>query len=240
MSDNPICWSPPRERVEASSMYRFMQEQGFSDYDALHRWSLDNPAEYWEAHRKFCDIEFSEPAKSVLEQPGDMTTAKWFTGARLSFPEHLLRHNGDRTAIIFRGENGARRELNFDELRDEVAAFAAGLRNAGIGKGDRVVGFLPNCPEAIIAMLAATSIGAIWSSCSPDFGVNGVVDRFGQIQPRILICADGYFYNGKQFDSLEVVSGVVSKIEGIERIIVVPFTCEQCRLVETRQCNSLV
>jgi acetoacetyl-CoA synthetase len=205
-------------------MYRFMTEQGFQSYAELYRWSVDDVEAFWQALCSFCNIEFTKPAASVLEQPGDMTTAQWYAGSELSFPAHLLRHSGDRAALVFCGEDGKRRELSFDELKGEVAAIAAGLKAAGVTQGDRVAGFLPNCPEAIIAMLAATSLGAIWSSCSPDFGINGVVDRFGQIEPKVLFCADGYFYNGKRIDSLEAVAGVVSLIASIERTVVVPFT----------------
>jgi acetoacetyl-CoA synthetase len=134
-----------------------------------------------------------------------------------------LRHEGGREALVFSGEDGERRALSFDELRDAVAAVAAGLRSAGVVKGDRVGGYLPNCPEAIIAMLATTSIGAIWSSCSPDFGVTGVVDRFGQIEPKVLFTADAYFYNGKRFDCLDTVAQIVKAIPAIERTVVVPF-----------------
>jgi len=153
-----------------------------------------------------------------------MTTAKWFTGSELNFAAHLLRHSGERPAIIFCGEGGVRRELSFDRLRSEVAKVAAALAAEGVARSDRVVGLLPNCPEAIIAMLATTSLGAIWSSCSPDFGINGIVDRFGQIEPKVLFCADGYFYNGKRFDSLQAVAGVVKAIESIACTVVVPFT----------------
>ena len=224
VTHNPIIWSPPRERAESSAMYRFMTEQGFDDYADLYRWSIDNLDAYWDAQRRFCGVDFGKAEDAILTQPGDMTTAKWFTGSELSFPEHLLRHSGDRAALIFRGENGVRRELSFDQLRAEVAAAAAGLRHAGVTKGDRVAGFLPNCPEAIIAMLATTSLGAIWSSCSPDFGIQGVVDRFGQIEPKVLFCADGYFYNGKRCDSRDAVGGVLERIGSIERTVVVPFT----------------
>ncbi len=224
MSANPILWSPTRERIEKSAMFRFMTEQGHASYDELYRWSVDDVEAFWRALCEFCNIEFTTVADMVVEQPGDMTTAKWFAGAELSFPAHLLRSSGERAAIIFRGEDGTRRELSFDELRAQVAAVTAGLKSAGVTKGDRVVGFLPNCPQAIIAMLAATSIGAIWSSCSPDFGINGVVDRFGQIKPKVLFCADGYFYNGKRIDSLDVVAGVVKLIDSIAHTVVVPFT----------------
>jgi acetoacetyl-CoA synthetase len=224
LSGNPILWTPSQERIEKSAMFRFMTEQGHASFDELHRWSVADVEAFWLALCDFCDIKFTTTADKVLDQPGDMTTANWFAGSELSFPAHLLRYSGDRAAIIFRGEDGTRRELSFDELRVEVAAIAAGLRSAGVTKGDRVAGFLPNCPEAIIAMLGAISIGAIWSSCSPDFGINGVVDRFGQIEPKVLFCADGYFYNGKRIDSLDAVAGVVKLIDSIAHTVVVPFT----------------
>ena len=230
MSGNPILWSPGRDKIEKSAMFRFMTEQGFQSYDELHRWSVDEVEAFWQALCNFCNIEFTKPADSILEQPGDMTTAKWFAGSELSFPAHMLRHSGAGAAIVFRGEDGSRQEISFDELKQRVAAVATGLKSAGIMKGDRVAGLLPNCPEAIIAMLATTSIGAIWSSCSPDFGINGVVDRFGQIEPKILFCADGYFYNGKRIDSLEAVSGVVRLIDSIVRAVVVPFTVDAVAL----------
>ena len=224
MSENLIIWQPSVKRRESSAMYRFMRDSHFDCYDDLYSWSISDIRGFWQALCGFCDVSFSKKPDSVLEQPGDMTTAKWFAGGELNFAAHLLRHTGDRPAIVFRGENGARREISFDQLRQQVADTAAGLRKAGIGKDDRVAGFLPNCPEAIIAMLAASSIGAVWSSCSPDFGINGVVDRFGQIEPRILFCADGYFYNGKTIDCLQSVAGISAKIDSIEKIVVVPFT----------------
>ena len=207
-----------------------MTELGLASYDELHRWSIDDAEGFWQALCRFCDIEFTKPADVVLDQPGDMTTAKWFVGSELSFPAHLLRYRGDRAAIVFRGEDGARRELSWDELRDQVAAVAAGLRASGVTQSDRVAGFLPNCPEAIIAMLGTASIGAIWSSCSPDFGINGVVDRFGQIEPKVLFCADGYYYNGKRNDSLAAVAGVVRLIGSIANTVVVPFTGDEVTL----------
>lgn len=212
MQGNPVIWQPSDKRRKASAMYRFMRENEFNSYDELYHWSITDLPAFWLALCKFCDVRFHKQASQVLEQAGDMTTACWFAGAELNFAERLLAHRGDRAAIIFRGENGARRELSFDELRQRVADTAAGLQAAGVTRGDRVAGFLPNCPEAIIAMLAASSIGATWSSCSPDFGINGVVDRFGQIEPKVLFCADGYFYNGKTFDCLNPVAGICQKI----------------------------
>jgi len=234
VSENPIIWRPDPESLKQTAMYRFMKERSFDSYDRFYQWSIDDTAGFWQALCDFCEVDFAETADEVLVQPGDMTTAKWFHGSELSYAKHLLRYDGDRAAITFRGERGDRRELSFDELRQSVADIAQALRNAGVVKGDRVAGYLPNCPEAIIAMLAATSIGAIWSSCSPDFGINGVVDRFGQIRPKVFFCADGYFYNGKRHDSLAAVNGVLEEIESIERAVVVSFSSEDFDLDDIR------
>jgi acetoacetyl-CoA synthetase len=223
-------WTPDRRRIESSAMFRFMQAQGLDSYDRLHRWSVEQMPRFWERMAEFGDLEFTTPASQTLIQPGDITTARFFDDATISFPGHVLRHGGERPAIVFRGENGERRQLSFDELRRQVGEFAAGLQAAGVGKGDRVAGFVPNCPEAIVAMLGATSIGAIWSSCSPDFGINGVVDRFGQIEPRVLVCADGYFYNGRRHDSLGAVRGVLDRIASIDTTVVIPFTGDDLSL----------
>ncbi len=223
MGDNPIVWEPSDDRRRSSAMYRFMQQQGFGDYDSLYRWSIDESAEFWQALCDFCDIRFTKPPATILERPDSIMDAGWFRGSELNYAGHLLRHRGERDALVFYGEDGGRRALSFDELRAAVAGVAAGLRQAGIEKGDRVGGYLPNCPEAIVAMLAATSIGAIWSSCSPDFGVTGVVDRFGQIEPKVLFTANAYFYNGKRFDCLDTVAQIIGAIPSIERTVVVPF-----------------
>lgn len=224
MTDNPVIWRPDEQRRRDSAMFRFMRSHGSSDYAELHRWSIDEPGSFWPAVAEFCGLAFQVAPTNVLRQPGDMTTARWFEGGGLNFAAHLLKRKGPEAALVFCGENGARRELSRDQLRAAVASVAAGLAALGVGKGDRVAGFLPNCPEAVIAMLAAASRGAIWSSCSPDFGVNGVIDRFGQIEPRVLFCADGYFYGGKHFDSLATVREVVRTVHSIEQVIVVPFT----------------
>ena len=223
MGDNPILWEPSDERRRSSAMYRFMQQQGFDDYDSLYRWSIEESADFWQALCDFCDIRFTKPPATILPRPDSIMDAGWFQGGELNYAEHLLRHRGGRDALVFYGEDGARRAISFDELRAAVAGIAAGLRRAGIEKGDRVGGYLPNCPEAIIAMLAASSIGAIWSSCSPDFGVTGVVDRFGQIEPKVLFTANGYFYNGKRFECLDTVARIIDAIPSVERTVVVPF-----------------
>jgi len=204
-------------------MYRFMRQQGFDDYESLYRWSIDDPAAFWSALCDLCEIRFTTPPETVLRHPDNIMDAGWFDGGELNYAEHLLRHEGGREALVFSAESGARRALSFDELRSAVAEVAAGLKRAGVARGDRVGGYLPNCPEAIIAMLATTSIGAIWSSCSPDFGVTGVVDRFGQIEPKVLFTADAYFYNGRRFDCLSTVAEIVKAIPGVERTVVVPF-----------------
>jgi acetoacetyl-CoA synthetase len=223
MASNPVIWSPDANRVRESAMYRFMQQAGFDDYESLYQWSVDDSPLFWEAVCDFCEIRFDKNADQTLLRPDNIMDAGWFDGSQLNYAGNLLRHDGDTTAIVFFGENGARRELSHTELRAEVASIAAGLKSSGVGKGDRVAGFLPNCPEAVVAMLATTSLGAIWSSCSPDFGINGVVDRFGQIQPKVLFAPNGYVYNGKVCDTRSIVEGVAEKIPGIERIVIVPF-----------------
>ena len=156
----------------------------------------------------------------VLENADQFPGARWFPGARLSFAENLLRYRDDQVALVSLLENGTRRELTYAELYLKVAQLAAALKAQGVQVGDRVAGFMPNIAETVIAMLATNSIGVIWSSCSPDFGINGVMDRFGQIQPKVLFCADGYFYNGKTCDSLQRVVDIAGRIDSIERIVV--------------------
>ncbi len=223
MSQNPVLWQASDARREASAMFRFMRMRGFDNYDDLYRWSIQEPAAFWESVCDFCDLRFERRADEILARQYDIMHPGWFVGSTLNYAAHLLRHSGDRSALIFCGEDGRRQQLSFDELHSAVAAVAAGLRDAGVVKGDRVVGYMPNCPEAMIAMLAAASMGAIWSSCSPDFGVNGVVDRFGQIQPKVLFSANGYWYNGKSIDCLPTVAAIVAAMPSVERCVVVPF-----------------
>ncbi len=203
-------------------------------YWEWHEWSCANPEAFWAAVWRFTAIVSDEragrdPWDQVLHgfnrmAPPDAELGPlWFRGARLNFAENLLRAGGDSPAIIFRDERGVRRELSRDSLASEVARVAGALRAAGVRAGDRVAGFLPNIPEAVVAMLAAASCGAVWSSCSPDFGTAGVLDRFGQIEPRVLFVADGYRYNGKEIDSLERVREIVRAIPSIERVVVVPY-----------------
>jgi acetoacetyl-CoA synthetase len=227
-----LLWKPSEERIKKSNMYRFMQVvnetygKNFSDYDDLHRWSTEHLEEFWATLWDFADIKASQAYEQVIDDPSKMPGAKWFQGTRLNFAENLLRHRDERTALIFRGEDKVRRTFTYRELYDETSRVAASLKAAGIKPGDRVVGFLPNMPESIIAMLAATSLGATWSSCSPDFGIKGVLDRFGQTRPRILFTADGYFFKGKPLDSLGKIAGIIREIPSIEKIVVIPYVNE--------------
>ncbi|MDJ0709302.1 MAG: acetoacetate--CoA ligase [Woeseiaceae bacterium] len=223
MARNPIVWQPDATRAHRTAMHEFMRQAGCEDYDSLYHWSVTDTAAFWERLAAYCDVRFDRAADTILAHPNNIMAAGWFQGAQLNYAAHLLRHEGDRAALVFYGENGVRRELSRDHLRSEVAGVAAGLRATGVGPGDRVAGFLPNCPETVIAMLATTSIGAIWSSCSPDFGSNGVVDRFGQIRPKVLFATNGYYYNGKTCDTRTTIEGVASAVDSIERTVIVPF-----------------
>ena len=213
-------------------MYRFMQwinqrfDKNFEDYPQLYDWSVNHIEEFWGSWWTYTQIQSSQPYTRVIDDASKMPGATWFEGARLNFAEHLLRYRDDRTAIVFYGEDQVRRKLTYAQLYAEVARVQAALKAMRVQPGDRVVGFMPNLPETIIAMLAATSLGASWSSCSPDFGIKGVLDRFGQIQPRVLFTADGYFFKGKRLDSLERIADITKQIPSIEKIVVVPYTRE--------------
>jgi acetoacetyl-CoA synthetase len=204
------------------------------DFASLYCWSVEHPQTFWPEVWRFCGVVADErPGREPWDQvaiglermapPDPNLGPRWFSGARLNFAENLLRYSDDHPALVFWNEQGRQRELSYAALNDQVARAAEALSRGGIKPGDRVAGFLPNIPESVIAMLAATSLGAIWSSCSPDFGANGVLDRFGQIKPRVLICADGYRYAGKEIDSLARVREVRERIPEIERVVVVPY-----------------
>jgi acetoacetyl-CoA synthetase len=225
--DEPI-WSPGPVRRQTANIRRFIDlvrselDPGIYDYRDLYGFSIEHPRQFWRAVWDFCGIQ-GRPGSVVVEDFDRFPGARWFPEARLNFAENLLRHRDDRPALVFQSETGDTRQLTYAELYAEVARVAAALREMGIGKGDRVAAFMPNLPETVIAMLAATSIGAIFSSCSPDFGIDGVVDRLGQIEPKVLFCANAYSYNGKVFDCLQKVSGIVAQIESIEKTVVVPY-----------------
>ncbi len=223
-----LLWSPSPEKVARANLTRFIEyanrENGLalSGYDELYEWSVRDIPAFWETMWRFAGIR-ATAHEAVLENPV-MPGARWFRGAKLNFAENLLRYRDDRPALTFVGEAGrAGATLTYRQLYEQVARMVRFLSDAGVTRGDRVAGFMPNRIETVVAMLAATSLGAIWSSCSPDFGFKGVMDRFGQIAPKVLVTADGYFYNGKSFGSLERVAEVAREIESIEKIVVVPF-----------------
>ncbi len=225
-------WKPPAERVASANITTFMGEINreyclqLVDYWQLHQWSIANPAEFWSFLAQYDEIKFHRDADHILKKPNQIPGAQWFSGSTLNFAENLLRRRDNHTALVFRGEDGERRTLSYAELYKAVAELAQAFREMGLQKGDRVAGFMPNTPEAIISMLATTTLGGVWSSCSPDFGLNGAIDRFGQIEPKILLSTDGYRYNGKVLDNLEKVKEIEGVINSIERIIIVPFVSD--------------
>ena len=228
-------WSPSPARIAASNLTRFAAfahahhgapkpgRDPARSWLALWQWSVDERAAFWSALAAFADWRAEHGPGAVLEHGERMPGARWFTGTRLNFAENLLARRDAHPALVFVNEEGARRELSYLALHERVARVAGGLAAAGIGAGDVVAGFLPNLPEAVVAMLATTSLGAVWTSCSPDFGINGVLDRFGQVRPRVLFTADGYVYGGKRLDSLGPIAGVLAKLDSVERVVVVPY-----------------
>ncbi|MCX5831710.1 MAG: acetoacetate--CoA ligase [Deltaproteobacteria bacterium] len=225
-----ILWQPQKILAQQSQMFDFMQRINkkfgcnFQEYHDLHKWTVDHIPEFWGEFWEYADIIHSTGFKQVVDDPAKMPGAKWFAEARLNFAENLLQRRDDYTAIIFWGENKVRRSLSYAELFDQVRLIAAGLKRLGVKKGDRVAGFIPNMPEAIIAMLAAASIGAIWSSNSPDLGIKGVLDRFSQIEPKIIFAADGYYFRGKILNTQEKLAGIIDKLPSIEHVIVISYT----------------
>ncbi|MFW6067729.1 MAG: acetoacetate--CoA ligase [Myxococcota bacterium] len=222
-------WRPSPERIEHARIAAFAQSaekrwgRSFPDYRSLWEWSVECREEFWKSVWDECGVIAETRGEHVLKNRDAMPGAKWFPDARLNFAENLLRRRDDSTALIFRGEDQVRAEWSWKELHDEVSRVAKALRSLGIESGDRVAGWLPNMPETIVAALAAHSFGGIWSSSSPDFGVQGVLDRFGQIEPRVLFAADGYYYNGKAFDCLDRLKEIVSRLPSVERVVIVPY-----------------
>lgn len=226
---NPIMWAPSIERRETSALARFMagisRKYGveMADYGDIYDWSIENMADFWSEVWDFCGI-IGEKGGEILVDADRMQDARFFPEARLNFAENLLRRRDDSVALVFRGEDKVEYEVSWNELYDKVSQLAAVMKDLGVAKGVRVAGYMPNMPETIMAMLAATSLGAIWSSASPDFGVEGVIDRFGQIEPKILFCANGYYYGGKEFDCLGKLSEIMGRLPSVEKVIIVPYT----------------
>ncbi len=229
---NEMVWTPDPEKAGQSQInqFRLLVNDKFGlnleNYAQLHRWSVENIPEFWGALWEAMEVIHTGEVECVVDDPAKMPGARWFQGVKMNFAENLLKFRDDRPAILFRCEDRIDRELSYAMLYRLVAKTAFALREAGVERGDRVAGFLPNIPETIIAMLAASSIGAIWSSSSPDFGINGVLDRFSQIEPKVVFAADGYFYKGRRFDSLEKLKGILHRLPSVEKTVIVNFTGE--------------
>jgi len=227
---NPILWTPTQDQVNTSQMEAFRNQVNsrfninLKDYFDLYDWSISNISDFWKAVWGFMALEFSGDYTQVVDDDSKMPGAQWFEGVKMNFAENLLRIRSEKPAIHFKGEGQAVRTLSYNELFDEVEKLSSALRKIGIQQGDRVAGFMPNMPETIIAMLATASIGAIWSSSSPDFGIKGVLDRFTQIEPKVLFAANGYYYNGKKFDSLEKLNSILDQLPSVNRVVVTPYT----------------
>lgn len=226
---NKPLWTPSQEQVERANVTEFRRvvakqyEVELADYDALYEWSIDQTEQFWSSLWDYAGV-IGEKGERVLTNGDKMPGAQWFPDAEINFAENLLKRRDDGRAIVFWGENKVKYSFTYQELYQRVSTLAQALRAEGVEKGDRVVGFMPNMPETVMAMLATTSIGAVWSSCSPDFGVNGVLDRFGQVEPKVLFTANGYFYNGKTHDSLARISEITSQMPTLKRVVVVPYT----------------
>ena len=226
---NPILWAPSESRKAASQLTAFTTAierktgKSFPDYSSLWQWSIDHPEDFWQAVWSFCEIKASRPWEQVLIDGDKMPGAQWFFGAELNFAENLLRGADTSVAILFQNEGGDSREITFATLRKEVSRIANWLRICGINPGDRVAAWTPNLPETVIMLLASASVGAIFSSCSPDFGTQAVVERFGQIEPVVLLVADGYTYGGKSFNLLPKVWQLLDQVPSIRHTLVVPY-----------------
>ncbi|MFN3768945.1 MAG: acetoacetate--CoA ligase [Ectopseudomonas guguanensis] len=226
-------WTPSAERIAASRMDAFRrfvnQRHGLqlADYPALHTWSVEQRDAFWQAIADFFEIRFHSPAECVLREGPVMPDGQWFPGATLNFAEHLLRRRDGHPALVAIAEDGSREQLSYAQLAAHVAGMQRALRNAGVGIGDRVAAFMPNTWQTVVGMLASASLGATWSSCSPDFGTQGVIDRFGQIEPKVLIAAAGYRYAGKRIDLTDKLNEILPQLPSLERLVIVPYSRDE-------------
>ncbi|MBN1338361.1 MAG: acetoacetate--CoA ligase [Bacteroidales bacterium] len=225
-----ILWNPRKEWIANSRMHAFMTGVcsayglGNIDYQEFHKWSVEYIPEFWKEVWDFCGIIHSEGYHRVVDDAAKMPGAVWFEGVKLNFAGNLLRRNDDAPALIFRGETLVKKVITYSQLHEEVRKVAAGMKRLGLQKGDRIAAIMPNMPETVIAMLAAASLGAIWSSASPDFGIKAISDRFAQIEPRIIIATDGYYYKGKYFNVQEKLRGIICDLPSVERMVIVDYT----------------
>jgi len=232
MSVQPM-WEPGQSQIEQARLTAFARQAikrwklALNTYPDFYAWSADHPEQFWESVWDYCGVVASEKGKRILVDGGRMPGAKWFPDARLNFAENLLRRHDTADAFVFWDETGFRRRISHAQLQAAVSRAAQAMRAEGLTAGDRVAAFVPNMPETAVLALAAISIGAVWSSCSPDFGTDGVLDRFGQTEPKLLFCADGYLYNGKAHDSLARVREIAAQLPGVRRVVVVPHMAAQ-------------
>ena len=223
-----LLWQPEPDRIRDARLSAFItfveQRTGnaFSDYHSLYQWSIDDSENFWSLLWDFCEVA-GDKGKQILGNADDIEQAQWFPQARLNFAENLLRERSDDIAICFRAEDQVSYQLSFNQVYQQVAAVVAWLRQQGVGKGDRVAAYLPNMPETVIAMLASASLGAIWTSTSPDFGEDSVIDRFGQTEPMVLFCVDGYFYNGKTVDVRAKVETIRQALPSVKHCVEIPL-----------------
>ncbi|ALF11152.1 acetoacetate--CoA ligase [Parageobacillus thermoglucosidasius] len=229
VTEGTTLWTPTEERIQRSSIKRYMnwlkEKKGlaFETHQALWNWSVEHLEEFWESVWEYCEIKSAAPYRCVLEER-KMPGAKWFPGATLNYAENVFRNErSDRPALLFRSERVPYREVTWKELKEKTAAVASALKKIGVKPGDRVVAYMPNIPETVIAFLACASIGAIWSSCSPDFGAGSVIDRFQQIEPAVLFAIDGCQYNGKEFDKRPIVDELRKKLPSLKKTILLPY-----------------
>lgn len=229
-------WQPTQSQIEHTQVWQFMQTVNrkysltLQEYSQLHEWSVENSEQFWSDIWDSADVLGDKGREPYLVDRQKMPGARWFPGAKLNFAENLLKFRDNRTAILFRNEQGGRQSLSYSDLYTSVAQCASALRNLGVGKGDVVAGFLPNLPQTCVAMLAATSLGATWTSCSPDFGFQGVLDRFGQVAPKVLFTVSAYLYNGKRIETLEKSAQLVDALPSVEQLVVIPYIDEYVEL----------
>ena len=238
---NKLLWSPSANEIENTQAWGFMQEvnQEFetklTNFHELYQWSCEFPESFWDLFWKYSSIIAERNPTKALKNGDDFLGSEWFPDARLNFAKNLLSDGSDNPAIVFWAEDRQKSSLSHLELYRQVARLSFWLKQNGIKKGDRVAGFLPNMPETVISMLATASLGAVWTSCSPDFGVQGVLDRFGQVEPKVFICVDGYYYNGKEFSCLEKNQKIVSQLPTVENTLLVRFVNNSSEFLDLSQ-----
>ncbi len=225
MTERPL-WTPGADRIAASNLARFMAPLGFRSFEEVLRFSVEEPEAFWSGLWDFCDVKAERRGEQVILDGTKMPGARFFPDARLNYAENMLRRNDEADALVFRGEDRVRRRMSWAELNRAVAKLHRAFAAAGVKAGDRICAIVPNMPDSIVCFLAASSLGAIWSSCSPDFGERGILDRFGQIEPKILITCDGYYYAGKTIRMAEKVGNVLKELKNVTHALVIDYIGE--------------